>query len=238
VSSLADVPALARLHGLVVVDDVPIDKSREEQARAMAHRLHAEDTVVTAYRLKGAGIATRRPRGLRALLPRDGVYERVDDEIVYYEPRVDAWVTGEHVVVTTRTTLEQRLHAPERAQEMARETFEKATAEIAIDGAEELAAAVASDPVMIAKMASLVRTMDADPEFAAHLTTDRLVAFVDASPQYGVRVDGEGDQRRLVFEPSPQTRYRIVKLLADDFLRSDLTQRRYEAGSKQRVDSD
>ena len=35
-----------------------------------------------------------------------------------------------------------------------------------------------------------------------------------------------------MFESSPRTRYAIVKLMADDYLRSDLTKRSYEAGSK------
>lgn len=235
VTALADVPALGRIHELVAADDVAVDADDDEvPIRAMAHRLHADDAVVVAYRVKGSGIATRRPRGLRALLPRDGVYERAD-EIVYYEPRVDAWVAGAHVLFSARTTLEQRLHAPERAQEMAKETFSKVTAQVSIDGAEQLAEAVASDPTMIAKMSSIVRKLEEDPDFAANLTTERLVGFVAEHPQYGVLVTGEGDERRLVFEPSPQTRYRIVKLLADDFLRSDLTQRLYEAGSKQEV---
>jgi len=235
VAALEDVPALARIHELVAGDDVAVDSGPDEMAiRAMAHRLHADDAAVTAYRVKGSGIATRRPRGLRALLPRDGVYVRADD-IVYYEPRVDVWVTGSHVLFSARTTLEQRLHAPERAQAMARETFSKVTAHVAIEGAEQLAEAVASDPTMIAKMSQIVRTIEEDPDFAASLTTERLAGFVAEHPQYGVLVAGDGAERRLVFEPSPQTRYRIVKLLADDFLRSDLTQRLYEAGSKQEV---
>lgn len=235
VTDLADIPTLQRLHALALGDDVPVDGPGGALVHAMAHRLHRAESVVTAYRVKGAGIATRRPRGLRALLPRDGVYVRVDEELLYYEPRVDAWVTGDHVLVSARTTLEQRLHAPAKAQAMAREVFATVTAGVAIQGSEELAAAVASDPVMIAKMASLARSLEADPDFAAHLTTGRLVAFVEDHPQYGVLVAGEGEDRRLVFEPSPQTRYRLVKLLADDFLRSDLTQRHYEAGSKQRI---
>lgn len=235
VAGLGDVPSLHRLHASVLSDDVPVDDVARGAVHAMAHRLHREVTVVAAYRVKGAGIATRRPRGLWALLPRDGVYARVDDEILYYEPRVDAWVVGDQVLFTARTTLEQRLHAPGQAQEMARATFVRATVNVAIEGAAELAAACASDPAMIAKMSSLARTLAADPGYAAQLTTQRLVSFVEANPHFGVRVDGAGDARRLVFEPAPQARYRIVKLLADDFLRSDLTQLRYEAGSKQRM---
>lgn len=238
VAALDEAPTLQRLHAHVRTDDVPVDDITGGQVHAMAHRLHREGALVAAYRVKGAGIATRRPRGLWALLPRDGVYARVDDEILYYEPRVDAWVVGDHVLFTARTTLERRLNAPSQAQAMARETFERATAHVAIVGADELATACASDPTMIAKMASLARTLDADPAYAELLTTEHLVEFVDANPQFGVRIGGTGDARRLVFEPSPQTRYRIVKLLADDFLRSDLTQRRYEAGSKQRLTGD
>lgn len=234
VADLDAIPALQRLHADVATDDVPVDGATGEPIRAMAHRLHRADTLVAAYRVKGAGIATRRPRGLRALLPRDGVYERVDDEILYYEPRFDAWVVGPHVLFTARTTLEQRLEAPGKAQEMARATFARATGRVDIDGADELAAACAGDPTMRAKMASLARTLDADPGYADLLTTEHLVDFVDVNPQFGVRVDGTGADRRLVFESGPQARYRILKLLADDFLRSDLSQHRYEAGSKQR----
>ncbi len=235
VADLGDTASLQRIHTSVLSDDVPIDDAAGGAVHAMAHRLHREGAAVAAYRVKGAGIATRRPRGLWALLPRDGVYARVDDEILYYEPRVDAWAVGDHVLFTARTTLEQRLHAPGQAQEMARETFVRATVDVVIDGAAKLAAACATDPAMIAKMASLARTLEADPGYAAQLTTQRLVSFVEANPHFGVRVDGSGDERRLVFEPAAQTRYRIVKLLADDFLRSDLTQRRYAAGSKQRM---
>ena len=228
------VPHLQRLHTELVRDDLPIDRQPDLPVVAMAHRLDLP-TPVVAYRVQGAGIATRRPRGLRALVPRDGVYERHSGDLLWYEPRVDVLVCGDDVLVTAPTTLQRRLQAPERAAEMAARTFTRITRQLRIEGVADLLAAVAGDPVMVAKMAALHRLLEADPGYADLVTTERLLAFVDANPDIGVAVTGTGPERRLLFEPAPQQRYRIVKLLADDYLRSELTDRRYEAGSKHRL---
>jgi hypothetical protein len=88
---------------------------------------------------------------------------------------------------------------------------------------------------MVAKMAQLSRTLEAEPEYAALLTTKRILKFLDDNPQIPIATTGRGDERRLVFETSPQKRYLIVKALADDYLRSELSQRTYEVGSKLRI---
>jgi hypothetical protein len=80
-----------------------------------------------------------------------------------------------------------------------------------------------------------VSLIEADPEYAANLTTERLVAFVETNPDYDIPVTEVGGQRMLRFDPSPQHRHQIPKLLADDYLHSQLTNRNYEAGSKHRV---
>ncbi|OMH31470.1 hypothetical protein [Tersicoccus sp. Bi-70] len=238
VDELANAPALADLHARLLTDDLPLDRGdAPEPVVAMAHVLTGADgDRVAVYRLKGEGIATRRVRGVRALLPRDGYWEPVPtDRLLYYSPRFDAAVIGEHVLFTAVTTLAQQLQAPDRAQRMARTTFATATAAVAIEGVDQLTEAVSTEPAMIAKMAQLSRLLTADPEYASALTTPNLVSFVDRNPQFGVETTGEGEQRRLVYEAAPQTRFLIVKLLADDLLRSDLTDRRYEAGTKHRV---
>ncbi|GGC93404.1 hypothetical protein GCM10011512_20570 [Tersicoccus solisilvae] len=238
VDALANAPALAALHARVLTDDLPLDRGREEDpVVAMVHVLTGADgDRLAVYRLKGEGIATRRVRGVRALLPRDGYWEPVPEaHLLYYSPRFDAAVIGDHVLFTAVTTLAQQLQAPDRARTMARTTFATATASVAIDGADQLAEAVSTEPAMIAKMAQLARLLAADPAYADALTTPNLVEFIDRNPQFGVTTAGEGQHRRLVYESSPQTRFLIVKLLADDLLRSDLTDRRYEAGTKHRV---
>lgn len=231
---LAEVPELARLHAAVVGGQSPGDTGEHaEPVIAMAHEVFADPAAgIVAYRLKGPGIATKRPRGIRALLAVDGIFEEVKSEIVYYEGRFDAFVVGDSVLVTATTTLTRVLGSTDRIQALARSTFAKATRKLAIEGAELLAEAVATDPAMASKMAQLARILDADPAYAKLLTTENLVEFLERNPAVHIATTGKGKQRKLVFEPAPQTRYAIVKLMADDYLRSDLSKRSYEAGSK------
>jgi hypothetical protein len=238
VDELAQVPELARLHAAVVGGSMPLDSSSSSAGRvvAMVHRVRSTPELsVTAYRLKGQGIATRRPRGIRILVPRDGVFERIDGEVLYYEPGFDALVVGDHVIVTAISTLQRSLGSTERARRMAALTFTQATAQLAIEGADALADAVATDPAMVAKMAQLARILEAEPEYAQLLTTARILDFLDHNPHIPIATTGQGDERRLLFESSPQKRYLIVKALADDYLRSELSQRTYEVGSKVQI---
>jgi hypothetical protein len=236
VDALDQVPELARLHERVLAGRSILDSGDEHPIVAFVHHLPAPATgSITAYRIKGPGIATRRPRGIKAFLPRAGVYERIEREVLYYEPRFDALVFEGQVFVTAITTVQRAFGSDARARAMATKTFSRATAGIAISGADELAEAISSDPAMVAKMAQLSRLLDADPDYAEALQTPRLLAFLDDNPQIAVAMAGTGVERTLVFEPSPQKRYLIPKILADDFLRSELTKRQYEVGSKQQI---
>ncbi|WP_309617868.1 Kiwa anti-phage protein KwaB-like domain-containing protein [Salinibacterium sp.] len=255
VDELGEVPELGRLHSALQaapLDSTPPastppvstgpastppvstkDDPLNSHVVATVHRAWKSPTLgLTAYRLKGPGIATRRPRGIRILVPRGGIFERIDTEVVYYEPGFDALVFGDHVFVTSITTLQRSLGSTQRARAMATRTFARATSKLAIEGADELAAAVATDPAMVAKMAQLSRILDNELEYAALLTTDRILAFLDRNPHVPIATTGTGSERRLLFEASPQKRYLIVKALADDYLRSELSQRTYEVGSK------
>ncbi|WP_036320429.1 hypothetical protein [Microbacterium indicum] len=203
---------------------------------AMAHRLEgaSADDDVFVVRMTGAGIATKRANSVLALTPAEGVFSRVRAEIVYYEPRFEALVHGDDVIVSQATLLSRRFAAP-AASERAASVFATATSGLRIAGGSDLAEAVASDPAMVAKMMALDRVMQSDADYREMLTMPRITAFLAENPHIGVDVRGAGDAAELVFDPSPQTRYRIPKLLADDYLSSTLSGRQYEAGSKQRL---
>ena len=51
-------------------------------------------------------------------------------------------------------------------------------------------------------------------------------------PEYQVDITGDGDAARLVFRNDAQHRFKILKLLDDDYLHSELTSLEYEANSK------
>lgn len=111
------------------------------------------------------------------------------------------------------------------------DTFEDA---LVVRGIDELRTACLSDLNMMRKLLSIRRRL-ADPRFRAALTMDRILAFLAANPQITVPVDRSGPVPALVFEPGPQQRWALLKLLDDDYLRSDLTDYRYEANSKSEV---
>lgn len=232
--SLAAVPALAELHGRVLEGDLPFDSDGDDPPIvAIAHVLRAAAGQLVAYRLKGAGIATKRQRRL-VLVPHDGVYGRAG-HVLYHEPAFDALVVDDQVLVTATSTFAGRLEAPGKAEEMARQTFTGLVTHLRIDWVDELAEAVVHEPSMRAKVAQIARLLAADPHYAHHLTMPKLLAFIDAHPHLDIELVGEGEARSLRFDRSPQQRHKIVKLLADDYLTSRLTDRDYEAGSKSRI---
>lgn len=233
VENLSEIPELAAVDAEIRRGDVPNDAGGP-QAVAMAHAVGSEPNRLVAYRLKGPGIATRRTRGI-PLIPRDGIYRPIDAEVLYYEPRFDVFTCAGFAYFTTVTLLQTKLHAAEKARELARETLVTATAKVKIDGFTELENAVMDDPSMRAKMAYVARLLQSDPEYAKNLTTQKLVKFVESHPDYAIPVSRMGGTKVLLFDPSPQRRHQIPRLLADDYLHSYLTDRNYEAGSKQRV---
>lgn len=235
VAPLASVPELGRLHQLVRGGEVPLDSRTDVPVRVMAHRVHDGPADAVVYRLTGAGIATRRAQGIRILLPRDGIYEEVPREVLFYQPTFDATVVEDVAIFASRQTIENRLHASEQAKSRARATLRRATARIRIQAIDDLEKACTANPAMVAKMASLATTLDSDPEYEQLLTTENLLRFLDAHPHIPIRTDGDGENRVLVFEPAASTRYLIPKLLSDDFLQSDLSHRDYEVGSKRRL---
>ena len=59
-----------------------------------------------------------------------------------------------------------------------------------------------------------------------------VVAFLERNPHVDVPLETSGGSPALVFRPQVQQRWALLKLLDDDFLRSDLTNINYEANSK------
>ncbi|MGC5225398.1 hypothetical protein ACPW96_22775 [Micromonospora sp. DT81.3] len=233
VETLSEVPEFAAVDAAVRLGDLPYD-SGGSPVIAMAHGIGRGAGRVVAYRLKGPGIATRRSQGI-TLIPRDGVYRPIDGDILFYEPRFDAFTCAGYAYFTTVTLIQTKLHAADKARQLARDTLKDVTAKIRIDGFAELEHAVIEDPSMRAKMAYVARLLQSDPDYGRNLTTKKLIAFVEAHPDYDIPISEVGGKKALRFDGSPQHRHQIPRLLADDYLHSYLTNRNYEAGSKQRV---
>ncbi len=233
VEKLDQIPELAAVDAEIRRGDVPYTADGPSVV-AMAQAVGHGDNQVVAYRLKGPGIATRRSRGF-TLIPRDGVYRPVGGDVLFYEPRFDAFTCAGVVFFTTVTLIQTKLQADDKARQLAKETLAAVTSKLTIHGFADLEKAVMDDPSMRAKMASVARLIQTDPDYAKNLTTSKLVKFVETYPDYDIPLITLKGKRVLAFDPSPQHRHQIPRLLADDYLHSYLTDRNYEAGSKQRL---
>jgi hypothetical protein len=233
VEELTEIPELAAVDVVVRRADVT-DDAGGTAVVAMVHALGLGSSQVVAYRLKGPGIATRRQTGI-TLIPRRGIYRPVEGDVLFYEPRFDVFTCRGFAYFTTITLIQSKLHADAKARRLAKDTLSAVTAKVLVDGYAELEEAVMDDPTLRAKMASVARLLEADPAYADYLTTARLVEFVETYPDYDIRLSKLNGTKALLFDPSSQHRHQIPRLLADDYLHSYLTDRHYEAGSKQRT---
>ncbi len=234
VEELTEIPELAAVDAVARLGDLDLDEGGD-QTVALAHAVGKGEHQIVAYRVKGPGIATRRTKGI-TLIPRNGIYRPIEGDVLYYEPRFDAFTCGGYVFFVSVSLIQTKLQADDKARELAQKTLAKVTAKIEIDGFGELERAVMDDPNLRAKMAAVARLIDSDPTYAKNLTTAKLVKFVLSNPDYRIPISTLNGKKVLRYDASPQHRHQIPRLLADDYLHSYLTDRNYEAGSKHRVE--
>lgn len=233
IEELEAIPELAAFDATLRGSSLTDDQAGSEPVVAMAHVLGVASSGVIAYRMTGPGIAVGRRKGV-ILIPRDGVYERVPD-VLYYQPTFDVFTCAGFAYFIKTSLIQSRLHAPDKARALAKDTLKAVTENLRIEGYGELERAVMDDSTLRAKMAHVARLVATDASYVEALTTERLVDFVVQNPQYGIPLGMAEGSEALVFVASPQHRHQIPSLLADDFLFSRLTNRSYEAGSKQQA---
>jgi hypothetical protein len=187
---------------------------------------------VTMYRTVRRSALLGKSRKI-AILRSGSQMELVKPEkAVLIDRGVDALVVRGVALFVDRRAFQRVFGFLEQIQEAAATTFDEVTADLRIEGLTDLRAAATTQLAMLGKMASIARKLREHPGYREALTMGALVSFVRANPQTGVEIEGEGDEARLVFRPDVQHRFKILKLLDDDYLRSQLTQLDYEANSK------
>lgn len=186
-------------------------------------------TTFREYRRARAFGSSRRV----ALLYRDGRFDQLDPtDLLLFDLTFDVLHTQGTAYFDKKRTFERMFDYLAPLKTAAKKTFKSVTANLKIKGLAEMELACTTDVNMMAKMASIARSINADPTYAKAMTMANLLKFIDTYKQYGVKTAGFGAARQLLFENTPQERYKVLKLLDDDYLRSQLTLRAYDSGSK------
>jgi Domain of unknown function (DUF4868) len=139
---------------------------------------------------------------------------------------------GTYVFFSDRRAFQKLFGLLAEIEAQAERTFQEMTEKLQIDGIDRMLVAVTGSPSMLGKMASIQRKLESYPEYKKAMTMPNLLKFVRLHPECGVELSGDGPWAKLVFRNDPQHRFKILRLLDDDLLRSELTSFEYEANSK------
>ena len=153
-------------------------------------------------------------------------------QMLLFSRDVAAVALGDVAFFKNRAAFQQLFGYLEELEQQADATFRSVTINLRIAGYEQMASAVSGSPAMLGKMASIQGKLDQYPQYREALTMENLLTFIKAHPECEVEVTGEGEATQLVYRNDPQHRFKILKLLDDDYLRSELTTLEYEANSK------
>jgi len=201
------------------------------EMRLTAMRVESSSaTAVFVQALRGNQVIAQSTKV--GVLVRRGVLDVPNGDLLILTSDVTAVLTGNYVFFRNRSAFQQLTGLLEALRQQAATTFQAVTANLHIEGIEQMATAVVGAPAMLGKMASIQRKVDRYPQYREALTMPKLVAFVLQHPECDVEVTGEGDNAKLVFRNDAQHRFKILKLLDDDYLKSELTTLEYEANSK------
>lgn len=230
---------LGAIQSVVDAADADAFDSRADYAKTAimvaARFVTSDGKTVTFYRVADTLLQFTKNK-VFSLIRRDGQYDRLEPaDVLMMRAEFDVVVIAGHAFFFLKPTFERAFGFLEELKKTSAATFDSVTSGLRITGLADLRAACTSQPQMMAKMASIRRSMDEDPTYAAAMTMPKLLAYVEANPAVNIEIEGTGANRSLVFKPAPATRFQIVKLLDDDYLRSVLTERDYEAGSKVRA---
>jgi Domain of unknown function (DUF4868) len=157
----------------------------------------------------------------------DGVFQKVDHKTFLFDDDADCFVWGEHMFIRHVSAFHRIFRYFEQLRENADETLDQVLQHVPISNEDDFRTACKGQLQMLAKLANI-----SQKPYLPNLTMSAIEDTVDTVGLDVEIVDDDGE-RKLVFDPSTQeSRWAILKLLDDDYLRSLMTQELYEASSK------
>jgi hypothetical protein len=227
---LADHPPLkAAVERALAIEEGPIFGGEVE---FVAH-LRAFATILSRDGQRAAFIRRMSPRkelkrsGLVALLLTARGFNRVEDRLFLFDQEVDCIAWRGHLYVGSVAALNALVPSFEVVVERVRDTLRRVAPLVA--NGEAFEGAALAQPGMRSKLMQI-----AARPYLDRLTMKELKAQI-ARRKLAVEVErGDDGEERLVFDPTREKRWLILKLLDDDYLDSRMTDERYEVNSKLR----
>jgi hypothetical protein len=182
------------------------------------------------FKAKGETLRLKRTKKV-PLVPSGNAYDELAEDPLIFDETFDAVVADGFALIVNQATFERSVRFVDEAAAAATATLGELLTTVTVGNPADFLAAAGSDLNMVSKLRSIAEKMAANPAYAAAMTTEKLIEFAE---ERGIEIDTEevDGTRRFVFLPDPQHRWRILKLLDDDYLHSTLTEIDYEVNSK------
>jgi hypothetical protein len=207
------------------------DHSAKMTVTTAGHASLTDEDPVMFFRIT-ADISIIARKGRFNAVFRDGAFSRLDSDVLTFKEDIDAVAAFGFVFFTKKGQFERAFKFLQEMKKQAGQTFDEVISTLRIEGMDDFRRAATNDINMATKMASIKRKLDAHPKYRRALTMSNLLRFLDRNPDIGIETTGTGNRRALVFRTKPSSRFKILKLLDDDFLASELTTLSYLVDSK------
>jgi hypothetical protein len=173
--------------------------------------------------------STRRG-GLRAYMGESNRYREFNQKVFRFDGQIDFFVWDGWVFIDSNHKLRQILGkfqaVLQEVEKYSESLIEKLPSEIEIANMGDLTDACKSDGRLASKLAQVVQR-----DYWDQVTREDIERVIR---RYGLNENGRIDYRdgSIKYSPSPGQRWTLLKLLDDDYLGSEMTDEKYEAGNK------
>ncbi len=161
-----------------------------------------------------------------ALTSKDGTFYTVQEEIFVFDERIDCFVFGGYLYVIRKNAYRRIFDQLDLVRRAAKRAANKLHARVPIANFDDFAGACAAQAGMADKIIAVTKR-----DYFDSLTVDLLKPVIT---EFGldIPVTTSDGHEQLVFQADPEHRWRILKLIDDDYLMSSMTSHRYEVNSK------
>ncbi len=232
ISLADDARVKAIIDELAAFQDIPLLKGNGSVTESL--RFYSvvfgskKDTRVVLLRVISEKIEISRGNRLAALL-RAGTFSKLKQKVFLFDRRVDCIAAAGFLFVLNKGGFERLFQYYEQLKTHAAEAIKEVTKYIPISNIKEFTEACTTQVRFMDKMAAISKR-----PYLSNVTMSDIKKVI-ADFKLSVPIVTENGVEKMVFEPAPEKRWQILKLLDDDYLGSIMTQEKYAANSKIRV---
>ncbi len=197
--------------------------------RFYAFRFSGPNSQMWLFGRVGRTIVMKKSR-LQGLLVNDGTkLKAVNADLVQLNRRIDFIANGPAGLILHVQNFHYIFNFYEKLRRVAKKNAETLSKKLPIENLEEFIEACQQQPEMALKLHQVV-THENWPT----LPIERMFQLIDEE-NLPIKFSTKSGDRKLVFQPDPKHRWLILRLLADDILKSPVSARIFEATSKKSI---